>query len=410
MVSSCALYFDDIFIDSQKASIPVDFIFLFQESDRLELESEQFDDADYVSARVFYRASRAIVLERLDLGGFTKQYAEQEFQAWLEEERKSYNDYVTAGDEWAKETAEALAALNYPQWTSRLEDVLMTRYDRNRDSNFYADEIDRLMRADTTLAFSYPIVCIRAMLDALPDVQEISLEIGPLIDGGWIEPDAKICEEARGPAAQERTILAPAVIVAEGGTDILLLQRSLKRLYPHLSEYITFFDYEGLNPDGGAAFLVKFLRAFAAARINTLILAVFDNDAVGLEALKTARGLALPENIRVAALPDIELARSYPTIGPQGMHEMDINGCAVSIELFLGRHNISGQDGSLIPVVWSNYVPAVQKYQGAIRDKKAVLQRFVKDIEAEGEAADYRARYPELVTLWEHLFYWLGKG
>ncbi len=94
---------------------------------------------------------------------------------------------------------------------------------------------------------------------------------------------------------------------------------------------------------------MKFLRAFAAARINTLILAVFDNDAVGLEALKTARGLALPENIRVAALPDIELARSYPTIGPQGMHEMDINGCAVSIELFLGRHNISGQDGSLIP-------------------------------------------------------------
>ena len=404
MVSSCAVYFDDILIDSQKSSIPVDFIYPFQENDRLELEPEWIDDADHVSTRVFYRASRAVVLDRLDLGGFTAEYAEKEFQTWLEEERESYNDYVVAGGEWARETAEAFAALNYLQWKSRLKDVLVTRYDQNRDRGFYTDGIDRIMRDDNTLAFSYPLVCIRAMLDALPDVQEISLEIGPLIDGGWIEPDAKICEEARGFAVQERTILAPPVIVAEGGTDILVLRRSLKRLYPYLSEYIAFFDYEGLNPDGGAAFLVKFLHAFAAARINTLILAVFDNDAAGLEALRTARGLALPENIRVAALPDIELARFYPTIGPQGMHDMDINGRAVSIELFLGKHNISGQDGSLIPVVWSNYVPAVQQYQGAIRDKKAVLQRFLEDIEAEGEAADYRARYPELVTLWEHLF------
>lgn len=404
MVSSCAVYFDDIFIDSQKSSIPVDFIYPFQESDRLELEPEWIDDADHVSTRVFYRASRAVVLDRLDLGGFTAEYAEKEFQAWLEEERESYNNYVIAGDEWARETAEAFAALDYLKWKSRLKGVLVTRYDQNRDRGFYTDGIDRLMRDDNTLAFSYPLVCIRAMLDALPDVQVISLEIGPLIDGGWIEPDAKICEEARGPAAQERTILAPAVIIAEGGTDTLVLQRSLKRLYPHLSEYITFFDYEGMNPDGGAAFLVKFLRAFAAARINTLILAVFDNDAAGLEALKMARGLALPENIRVTALPDIELARSYPTIGPQGMHDMDINGRAVSIELFLGRHNISGQDGSLIPVMWSNYVSAVQQHQGAIQDKKAILQRFLKDIKAEGEAACYRARYPELVTLWEHLF------
>lgn len=404
MVSSCAVYFDDIFIDSQKGSIPVDFIYLFQESDRLELKPEWIDNADHVSTRVFYRASRAVILDRLDLGGFTAEYAEKEFQVWLEEEQESYNSYVIEGNEWAKANAEALAALNYLEWKSRLKDVLVTRYDQNRDRDFYIDGIDRLMRDDNTLAFSYPLVCIRAMLDALPDVQEISLEIGPLIDGGWIEPDARICEEARGPAGQERTILAPAVIIAEGGTDILVLQKSLKRLYPHLSEYITFFNYEGPNSDGGVTFMVKFLRAFAAARINTLIIAVFDNDAAGLEALQKAKNLALPENIRITALPDIELARSYPTIGPQGMHEVDINGRAVSIELFLGRHNISGQDGSLTPVVWSNYVPAVQRYQGAIRDKGVVLQRFLKDIETEGEAADYRARYPELVTLWNRLF------
>ena len=404
MVSSCALYFDDIFIDSQKAGIPADFIYLFQESDRLELEPEKSDDGQYESTRVFYRANRAVILERLDFGGFTSEEAEQEFQAWLENEREDYSRYVDDGGGWATDTAKALAAFSYAQWKARLKDVLVTRYDLNRDRTSYADDIDRLMRGDNGLVFGDTLVCIRAMLDALPDVREVSLEIGPLIDGGWIEPDARICKEARDPAAQERSILAPAVIIAEGGTDILVLQRSLERLYPHLSEYISFFDYEGLNPDGGAAFLVKFLRAFAAARINTLILAVFDNDAAGLDALKTAKALALPENIRVTALPDIELARSYPTVGPQGGHDIDINGSAVSIELFLGRHNITGQDGSLIPVVWSSYVQSVQQYQGAIRDKKAVLQRFLKDIEANGEAADCRARYPELVTLWTYLF------
>lgn len=405
MVSSCALYFDDIFIYSQKASVPADFVYLFQESDRLELEPNQDEDGDYTSTQVFYRASRAIVLERLDLGGFTSEMAEQAFQAWLEGERENYRGYASErGGEWAKDIADALAAYSYMQWKTRLKHVLVTRYDLDRDRNSYVDEIDRLMRADEGLEFADALTCIRAMLDVLLDVQEVCLEIGPLIDGGWIEPDARICNEARDPAAQERSILAPAVIIAEGGTDILVLQRSLGRLYPHLSEYITFFDYGGLNPDGGAAFLVKFLRAFAAARINTLILAVFDNDAAGLDALKTAQSLALPENIRVTALPDIELGRSYPTIGPQGAHEVDINGRAVSIELFLGRHNMIGPDGSLIPVVWSNYVQSIQQYQGAIRDKKGVLQRFMRDIEADGEAADYRTRYPELAMLWRHLF------
>ena len=126
--------------------------------------------------------------------------------------------------------------------------------------------------------------------------------------------------------------MEPTVIIAEGSIDILILRRSLERLYPYLSDYITFFDYEGAKPDDGASYVVKFLRAFAAARIATSILAVFDNDAAGLEACTTAEGLDLPDNINVTMLPDIEIARSYPTLGPQGMHKIDVNGTAVSVD------------------------------------------------------------------------------
>jgi hypothetical protein len=194
------------------------------------------------------------------------------------------------------------------------------------------------------------------------------------------------------------------VIIAEGSTDILVLKRSLQRLYPYLTDYITFFDYEGSRPDGGATYVVRFLRAFAAARINTSILAVFDNDAEGLAAFSAATSLSLPDHIKITRLPNIELARSYPTFGPQGSHPVDVNGKAVGIELFLGRHNITMEDGTLIPIVWSSYVDKAQVYQGALRDKALVFSRFTRDTEVHDEAVDYRKRFPELVMLWEHIF------
>ena len=152
-------------------------------------------------------------------------------------------------------------------------------------------------------------------------------------------------------------------------------------------------------------YLVKFLRAFAAARINTNILAIFDNDAAGLDAFGVASRLPLPPNIKVTKLPDIELARSYPTIGPQGEHRIDVNGRAVSIELFLGRHNLMEFDGAgLIPVIWSSYVPTVRQYQGAIGEKRRVFDRFLEETKGNDSVEHSRSRFPELTALWEHMF------
>ncbi len=152
---------------------------------------------------------------------------------------------------------------------------------------------------------------------------------------------------------------------------------------------------------------MKFLRAFSAARINTSILAVFDNDAAGVDAFNTASKLKLPDNIWVTKLPDIELARHYPTIGPQGGHEIDVNGKAVSIEMFLGRHNLMRPDELLTPIVWGSYVPGVQSYQGRIEDKRGVLERFLRDTTVVDKQIDYAARYEELDVLWQHIFQFL---
>jgi len=90
---------------------------------------------------------------------------------------------------------------------------------------------------------------------------------------------------------------------------------------------------------------------------------------------------ALPPNIVVTHLPHLELARHYPTRGPQGDHVMDVNGLAVSIELFLGTDVLSNSAG-LRPVEWGGYVSGVSAYQGAITDKSAVHDEFWKKVVA----------------------------
>jgi hypothetical protein len=408
MGSYCALYFDEIFIGGQKSYVPDEFVYLFQESDRVELPPPEGEDEFSEARVVVYKASRAVILNRLDVGGFTAEYSADAFETWLAEERETWKGY--AADGWlsgAGATAAALSTFSYAEWKVRAREVLLSKPILTSQKP-PRDEIDRHMREedeDGWLFFDDDyLICLRAILESFPEVREVILDIGDLIGGGWIEEDERICETRRASNAQRRSILEPAVIITEGSTDIQILSRSLERLFPHLVEYTTFFDYEGLRPDGGANWIVKFLRAFAAARINTLVLAVFDNDAAGEEAFRAASSLKLPDNIRVTKLPNIGLAEAYPTVGPQGLHDMDINGRAVSIEMFLGRQNLTGADGKLMPVVWNNYVQSVQQYQGAISDKRAVLEKFLMETEAHDETVDYQTRYPELMQLWEHLF------
>ena len=345
MTSACELRFDDLTISGQKAYVPDEFVFLFQERDYRFVEVSDEDESEFIG----YVASRAVVLERLELAGFTSNRAAAAFAAFLEEQLEIYRDISSSSIDtdalnWSADI-KVIEAFSYSGWQARIKNVLETRYTAQkwRDDS-YADEIERQMHIsdDDWIFFADPLTSIRAMLDALPEIEEVSLDIAPLIGGGWIEPEEKVCAVRRQPYAQMRSILQPVVLLAEGSTDNRVLQRSLERLYPHLADYITFFDYDGVKADGGASFVVKFLKAFSAARINTFILAIFDNDAAGRSAFKLASDLTLPANIKCTMLPDIGLARTYPTIGPQGEHSVDVNGpCALFGHRFTVARNWS---------------------------------------------------------------------
>lgn len=82
---------------------------------------------------------------------------------------------------------------------------------------------------------------IRSLLEVFPELGEVALDIGDLVGGGYIDADEKLSRQE---------------------------ERPICKRGPICSRLSSWLDYEAAHVDGGTSYLVKFLRAFAAARIN----------------------------------------------------------------------------------------------------------------------------------------------
>ena len=397
MVSSCELRLDDIELTGQKAYVPEYLSGLFQEADRVEAWDKKYEVDD-----IYYRVTRDSLLMRLDLLGCTEALSRERFQIWRAETIRQEEDYQKETGDNNTNTLKALNSLTWQEWQRRVPDVLRTRFDLEKPDQF-ADEIDRNMRdlnANWLWFDGYEsLLSIRAIIAACHDTKEVILDIGPLIGGGWIGRDERVCTKGAHVVWSRGQPTSPTIILAEGRSDIAILKASIKRFHPEVVDFFTFLDHSEFALDGGASFLVKFLKAFAAARVPANIVAVFDNDTAGLLALHDATALKLPGNIACIKLPDIELGRSYPTIGPQGAHEAEINGKAAGIELYLGRKSLTN-NGTLRPVHWSGYDKRAFKYQGELDRKSEVQKEFLSDMQ---DGSVNCNDYPEMQLVWNRI-------
>jgi len=402
MVSSCELFLDDVELTGQKAYVPDFLSALFQESDRIETHDKE-SESDIFQ----YRASRDSVLRRLNLMGCTEALTERRFREWRDETIRDEEDYLkefgSKTDPSDVKTLDALRALSWSEWRRRVPVVLRTQYDLENIDKFH-DEIDKRMKDHDPSWLWFDgfdsLLSLRAIIDACTDTKTIALDIGPLIDGGWIEPDEKVCANKIRVVSTRGQPVGPTIILAEGRSDISVLKVSIKRFYPDLIDFITFLDHSEFKVDGGASYVVKFLKAFAAARVPANIVAIFDNDAAGIAAYNDAMALQLPHNMVCIHLPDIDIGRSYPTIGPQGAHATDINGKACGIELYLGRAALSS-NGKLRPVRWTGYNQQAATYQGEVDEKDLVQEAF---LQAMGNGTDdINDSYPEMRLAWQSI-------
>ncbi len=401
MGSYCALKFDEIEIFDAKSVVPDNFVALFQESDRVVRTVPETEEDDSATD-IFYQASRDVILTRLGLLGCTESVVKEKFEEWRKNKKKSLDEYIAfSGDEPDSEASKAINEFDFQVWRERGAALLPIRWG---DLPEPVDEIDRRLRDhdDNWLFFAGygSLVTIRALLDALPNIKHVTLDISDLVGSEYIGCEEAICRDRRKTDHGAIRNLAPTVILAEGSSDIQILEKSLAVLYPEVRNYFSFFDHRELSVDGGTSYLVKFLKAFAAARAPFHIVAVFDNDAAGIHAYAQTNTLALPSNIKALCLPDIKLAEKYPTVGPQGDGVANVNGRAASIELYLGRHSLNDGSGNLHPVRWTGYIPPIKAYQGEVECKAEIQTRFFENISNVANSTAARNAFPELAQVW----------
>ncbi|MCH7669133.1 MAG: hypothetical protein IIC71_08030 [Acidobacteria bacterium] len=365
------------------------FFIIFTRDDWIELEGDaaydltRHNDPDGSPDEALvtgFRASAGVLRDRLDVTGVDTDTVARELER-LAADRIELLDRFAArfvddsGETEAARQRElvALKALDWPTWVAQLRSGLQAgqvaaRFISARDEPGSASWLMSLWDGHD------PRYRLRALLEALPGDEQITLDLDDLIEGGWLDPSVDPRSVANDFVAYaSRGGLLP-IVLAEGSFDVEVLTSALRVRRPHLADFIRFPDF-GFRPEGGAAALRQTVRAFASAGIPNRVVALFDNDSAARDVVRSLDVESLPPNLVVRHLPFLPLAADYPTLGPQGEHHMDVNGLAASIELFLGT-DVLIKNGALRPIEWRGYLRGVGAYQGEVAEKSAIQDAF----------------------------------
>ena len=223
-------------------------------------------------------------------------------------------------------------------------------------------------------------------LEGAPSDEEVRLDLHDLYSAGYFNSVENITQLAADELAVSVSSGGPIIVVTEGVTDARFLQGALELVAPHVSHMFRFFDKEA-GAEMGAAQVVRTLRSFAAAGVTNRVVGVLDNDAAGRVAAKNLDARPRPANNRYFLLPDVPYGSSYPTYGPNGDADLDINGRAVSIEFQFGIEQLRLGNGDLARVEWSGREASIGVYQGNLPKKdKETVQGNIRDFLTNGSA------------------------
>lgn len=348
----------------------------------------ELDDLEEVTV-VQYRTTLKVMRDRLELMGFTIDYCRIEFdngiKQYLNQIYDEQNRFKSL-EEFHRQEREVLERLGFDVWLDGIRRIWQNNLKKldhlNTGISLLEDfPVIYMLQKDLLYGFyGFPTndvrVFLRAIFNVLPSDLEVAQDLTDLVLGGWYDTDDELCAYSDYLVTADFLSHQRIIVLTEGPSDKRVIEGALEVLYPHLKDYFTFMDFEQMNVPGGASFLVSFVKAFVAAGILNRIVALFDNDTAARSALRVLNNLSLPDNIRVLQYPNIKIAENYPTLGPAGILEMDINGLATSIELYFGEDVLRQEDGILTPVQWRGYDTALKQYQGEIINKLVLQERF----------------------------------
>lgn len=411
MGSFCTLLVDYFEIDSSKNWVNPEVMTIFQESDRKIYETKVSEithsipfslfnkileddiqgieeEMDELTTQIEYIIPITNAIERLNVLGFTLNKAKEDFNIGIGNEISRIQNFIQKtkdGDfqNTLKKELDFLKLTSFEDWIYAFKKIFNENsQDLKNLPKPKNSTIEYILNKQgyEDLTHNYPLnmdfrFFLRAFLEACPKDSYLRYDLTDLINGGWFCLDDNICELSLNELVGDYPINSKTVILTEGSSDKFILEKSLELLYPHLSSYFSFMDFGLANIAGGAGNLVGNVKAFASASIENRIIALFDNDTAAHTAIRGLKKTTIPKNIKILHYPDLKLAKNYPTIGPNGISEMDINGLACSLELYFGEDILKQKDG-LVPIQWKGYDESLKKYQGEILHKANLQKQF----------------------------------
>ena len=164
------------------------------------------------------------------------------------------------------------------------------------------------------------------------------------------------------------------LIVTEGSTDTIIIQKCIDLLYNDISDFFDYIDMEKNYPFTGTGNLKNFIKGLAKINILNNILVILDNDTAGYSVYKDIDKIVLPKNLKVITLPNHIDFDNFKCKGPQGDSYENINRKAVSIECFLD-YSLINED---VYVRWTGFDKNLVQYQGNIEPKDLLIKSFHK--------------------------------
>lgn len=313
------------------------------------------DDEDFIFKG--YRQKVKVCKERLEIFGMTTENAKNEFpKAKKIAMEEGLYDFT-------------LSKISYKRYLDEISDII-----RTNDCNYeqlYTNFRDALIAGELGILGQSLKSHLYSILSVAPENAIVEYDLSDVINNGWVSES-----EAR------KIDFQKILVLTEGRTDVEFIGASIKKLHPHLFSYFHFIDFDEYKVESNASALVKLVTSFSAVNITHPIIVLFDNDTTGLMEMKKLMQVQIPSNIKVLKLPDLKLAKRYPTLGPTGVRRMNINGLACGIEMYLGSDVLIEQE-AYIPIHWKAFNEKENKYQGEISDKKLVQEKFRKKLKSE---------------------------
>ncbi len=340
-----------------------------------------------------YTSNVSIVKKRLDILGFGLSECEKSLKEHIQGELEHYEEYIADHDkgdvlyDLYSDHKKALSVANVESFVNAYKTLFeQTEHLEDAEEKFRKSGglVGYISGNTDEYALGIPIgdlrFAFRVLLECFDNQYSVELDVSDLIGGGWYEYDDDLVEISRQDLTENYHYDSKIIILTEGSSDKFILERSLAILYPEYFPYYTFMDFGISNASGGASALVAVVKAFLGAGIQNRIIALFDNDTAARVAMKGLLNLQLPDNMRVMTYPKYDFLESFPTVGPSGNHNLDVNELAGSIELYLCKQSLEISN-KISPVQWKGFDQSLSCYQGEVLNKSKIQKQFYEIVE-----------------------------